>query len=174
MPVSRNVRKNNKKKPYRGHAATHRPVSVVDWTSLEAYYQHLRTYAAQAGVVVGLARDERLKAALEDVNETTRLMNTLLRDLQHFTTALESLHERHAGRTGKHTDHDNLADMIEAAEHYDFWFNSYASVVLPTVRQLAEQFDAARVRIEQENAQTTPAPTAEPVAEMIVDSDKEP
>lgn len=169
MPVSRNVRKNNKKKPFKRSPASRlanphiaRPVSVTDWKSLTQYYNFLAGYARHAGTILQYARNPDLCKALPDLPLATRLMTALGRDLQLYVDSLNALYERHADRTGDSTDDDALIEMIDVAERYDMWMESYNVVVMPIVRQLAEQFDLARTAVlEASRAQPAAAATAD-------------
>lgn len=113
------------------------------WADLEDIHRNCQALAATPVLIADYMRNRELVAKVENQDLLLRSAQILQRDSKDYIDSLAAIFDRHSDRAGPIEDPDQHAAFIELSQEYTTWYQSYKSVVYPTIETLTDLFAKA-------------------------------
>lgn len=112
------------------------------WDDLHRLYLECRALSVQPSQVTPLLKDQELLSKLDDAKELVNKARVLSKDVTEHNNRLQLIHNKHADRSGGSQSNDELMQVLAIGEEYREWMEGFQIVVMPTVVEIMQQFEA--------------------------------
>lgn len=120
-----------------------------NWEEIEAMYQEIGSSFITIGQQINEAIRTINQIGLNNVTELVSTVNTASKDIQSFASKLAATHERHAGKTGRVDNGDELALCLDIANEYFMINDKFRVLIFPAILTITEHMADAMQKHEE-------------------------
>lgn len=116
------------------------------WDWINDVSANIRGYLKSPAAIMPFLGDDALKkslAASGQANKMAELVTRLANDTATYAKRYQGIEAKHKGRRGSSTDPDDLLASIMIGQEYIQYMNSYEAVVMASLQEILELFEAA-------------------------------
>lgn len=135
------------------------------WDELKQLYDGCMLALTNSARIIPILRNHEVMGNFEDINGAIELGKVISKDTTEYRHRLEAIHAEHSQLQGGSQSPDVLMAAIMIGERYQEWYNSYTSVVAPSIQNFLIQADAAISRMNAKKAEAQPAEQETPANE---------
>ena len=118
------------------------------WDELKSLYDGCLMALTNSSRLIPILRNQELMSHFDDIQGAIELGKVIQKDTTEYRQRLEEIFSRHEALVGGSQSPDALMAALMIGEEYTGWYNSYVSVVSPSIQTFLIQADAAAQRLQ--------------------------